>query len=238
MQRTVKRLGLVGGIGPASTLDYYKGINEGYRQRLSITGNGNPPLVIDSLDLNDVYTLASQQAWEPFAQLFVDSLHRLAAAGAEVAAMCANTAHIVFDEVARRSPIPLVSIVEATSRAAVAQRGTGAIIMGTAFTMNSTLFNDGFARVDLPAWAPTPEERTAIHNIIFPNLQANIILPEDKATVLAIANRMKADYGADTLVLGCTELPLLIKPDDFDGLVLDTTQIHIDAILDTMFDGS
>jgi len=227
----MKKFGLVGGIGPASTLDYYKGITEGYRARVG-GENNYPPLIIDSLNLAEVYDLVANKQWGPFADRFVASIGNLAAGGAEFAAMAANTAHIVFDEVQRRVALPLISIVEETCRAAGARRCRSVVIFGTAFTMSSGLYTDAFARYGIAAAVPTAEEQKVIHGIIFPHLQEGIVLPEEKRAILAIARRMIAAHGADALVLGCTELPLIIKEGDLDVPILDTTQIHIDAILD------
>lgn len=162
----------------------------------------------------------------------VASVHTLAAAGAEFAAMAANTAHIVFDRVRERSPLPLISIVEETCKSAKKKGCKKVIVFGTGFTMSSGMYTEAFARYGIEALIPTPDEQKAIHGVIFPNLQEGIVLPEEKRLVLDIANRMIAETGADGLILGCTELPLIIKPDDLDIHVLDTTQIHIDAIVD------
>lgn len=230
----MKRLGLVGGVGPASTLDYYNGINNGYRARLGIEGNGNPPLMIDSIDLGVIYPLVAAQDWEPFAQHFVDALTRLAAAGCEVGAIAANTAHIVFDQIAAASPIPLVSIVQATRADAQRRGSSNVIVFGTGFTMKSGMYEAEFAAHGLRAVSPNPADADTIHNIIFPRLQQMILLPEDKAVMLEIAERMIEEEQADGLLLACTEIPLLIGQRDLRVEAYDTTQIHVDAILDAM----
>jgi aspartate racemase len=226
----MKKSGLVGGIGPASTLDYYKGILDGYRARTG--GEDYPPLIIDSLNLAEMYSLAERKAWPEFTGRLAGSVKNLAAGGAEFAAMAANTAHIVFDAVAARSPIPLISIVEETCKYARAKGCRSVVIFGTAFTMSSGLYADAFAKHGIAAFVPDDDGQKAIHNIIFPHLQDGIVLPEEKEIVLSLARRLIAAHRADALILGCTELPLIIKDGDLDTLILDTTQIHIDAILD------
>ena len=226
----MKKLGLVGGIGPESTLDYYKGIIEGYRKR---TGKDDyPVMVIDSLNLTEMHNLASRKDWEPFTDILVHSTRRLAAAGAEFAAMAANTAHIVFDEVRKRSPLPLVSIVEETCLSALSRKCKKVVIFGTAFTMSSGLYTEAFARYGMEACVPTEEDQKTIHGVIFPHLQEGIVLPEEKDAVLGIARRMITQTGADSLVLGCTELPLIIGEGDLEVPLLDTTQIHIQKIVE------
>lgn len=228
----MKKLGLVGGIGPESTIDYYRGIIAGYRQRLA--QDTYPQMVIDSLNLKEMYTLSSTQQWDKFADRIIDSLKNLSAAGAEFAAIGANTAHIVFDEVNSRSPVPLVSLVEATCQYAQAKGCKKVVVLGTAFTMSSGLYTDALAKFGIDAFVPDKEQQQVIHNIIFPNLQAGIVLQEEKEAMLRIASQMIKATDADALVLGCTELPLIIKEGDLDILLLDTTQIHIEAILDYM----
>jgi len=225
----MKKVGLVGGIGPASTLDYYRGIIDGYRARTG--SNDYPFILIDSLNLTEMYDLVDRKQWQPFTAKLVESVNCLAAGGAEFAAMAANTAHIVFDEVRRQSPLPVLSIVEETCRRAEAQGCRRVIVFGTAFTMSSTLYTAAFAEYGIEAFVPTEAEQQAIHGIIFPHLQEGIVLPEEKQTMLAIARRMIADHQADGLILGCTELPLIIQPADLNIPLLDTTQIHIDAIV-------
>ncbi len=228
----MKKLGLVGGIGPESTLDYYKGIIARYREKVAI--DSYPQMIIDSIDLAEMYAYASDKRWEPFTDRLVESIENLAAGGAELAAMAANTAHIVFDKVSRRSPLPLISIVEETCRYAQAKACKSVVVFGTAFTMSSGLYTEAFARYGISAFVPAEDEQAAIHHIIFPNLQEGIVLPEDKEIILRIAKGMISETSADALILGCTELPLIIKESDLDVLVLDTTQIHIDAIVNRL----
>jgi len=228
----VKKLGLVGGIGPESTVHYYKGIIQGFRER---TGKDAYPLmIIDSLDLAEMYDLAAAKDWEIFSQRLIDSVKRLSAGGAEFAAMAANTAHIVFEKVQAESPLPLVSIVEETCKAAKKENFKKVIIFGTGFTMSSGLYTEKFLEYGIEAIVPEAEDQRAIHNIIFPNLEAGIVLPEEKEKILEIANRMIHQKGGEALVLGCTELPLIIQEEDLEVSILDTTQIHIEAILDYM----
>ena len=230
----MKKLGLVGGIGPASTIDYYKGINEGYQKSLTNPAKSgeNPPMVIDSLNLVVAYNLVEKKDWENFAKLFIDSINILHNAGAEVAALSANTAHIVFDEVAAKSPIPLIGLIDETCKVAKRKGCKKAIVFGTAFTMSSGMYEGKCAQYDIEAIVPDAEQQQVIHNIIFPNLVSGIVTPEDKETILGIAKELLIQHSADAIILGCTELPLIMEPGDLDAVLLDTTKIHIDAILE------
>lgn len=230
----MKKLGLVGGIGPESTLEYYDGIIARYRAKTA--GPDYPLMVIDSLNLNEMYMLADRKEWVQFTERLVASVRTLKAGGAEFAAMAANTAHIVFDQVQRQSPLPLVSIVEETCKQAKARGCERVIVFGTGFTMSSGMYTETFAKHGIDASVPSPEEQQAIHGVIFPNLQEGTVLPEEKHLVLQIARRMISDTKADALVLGCTELPLIIKEGDLEVPLLDTTQIHIQAIVERMLE--
>lgn len=228
----MKKLGIVGGIGPESTLEYYKGIIQGFRKR---TGEDQyPRMIIDSLDLSEMYDYAAKKQWEPFIGRLVGSINALAAGGADFAVIAANTAHIVFDEVRKNSSLPLISIVEETCKYAKSKSCERVVVFGTAFTMSSGLYTRAFEKYGIEAFVPDEQEQEAIHKIIFPNLEAGIVLEEEKRKILEIANRNLSFRKADALVLGCTELPLIIKREDLDVMVLDTTKIHIEAILDSM----
>ena len=229
----MKKLGLVGGVGPASTIEYYKSINEGYQNSLANPAKcgENLPMVIDSLNLAVAYDLVEKKDWARFADLFAESIRVLHSAGAQLAAISANTAHIVFDEVAARSPIPLVGLVDETCKHARSMGCKKAVIFGTSFTMSSGMYEGKFAQYGMDAVVPSQADQQTIHGILFPNLMAGIVLEEDKAAILGIARKMLLEHNADALVLGCTELPLIIEAGDLDTILLDTTKIHIDAIL-------
>jgi len=234
----MKKLGLVGGIGPASTIEYYKSINEGYQKALIDPPKSGVslPMVIDSLDLSVAYGLVSQKDWDRFTDLFVNSIAILHEAGANVAAITANTAHIVFDRIAEQSPIPLVGLVDETCKFAQKQGIKKVIVFGTAFTMSSGMYETQCKKYGIEAVVPTEEDRQTIHNIIFPNLVAGIVLEEDKETILSIARKMLEEHPDSAIVLGCTELPLIMKEDEFSVPLLDTTAIHIQAILEKVME--
>ena len=226
----MKKLGLVGGVGYMSTLEYYKGINEGY-QKIYSKSSENPPMVIESLNLAVAYELALKEEWKSFAELFINAVRILQEAGAEFGAIAANTAHIVFDEIQAASAIPLIGIVDETCKRAKAQGYKKLIVFGTGFTMKSGMYEEKCAKYGIEAIVPGEDDRQTIHNIIFPNLEVGIVLESEREAILSIAQDMIKEHKADALVLGCTELPLAIKDGDLNIPLLDTTAIHIDAIL-------
>jgi aspartate racemase len=233
----MKKFGLVGGVGYMSTLDYYKAINEGYKKRINSQSKSGefPNMVIESLNLAVAYELVEKKDWAGFADLFITAIKTLKTAGVDFAAIAANTAHIVFDKIQEQSSIPIIGIVDATCKRAKEKNFKKLIVFGTIFTMNSGMYGKKCAQYGIEAIVPNETEQKIIQSIIFPNLEAGIVLENEKDTLLKIAKRMLSEYKADALVLGCTELPLAIKKDDLDIELLDTGIIHVDAILDYFF---
>ena len=232
----MKKFGLIGGVGYLATLDYYKNINEGFKKRLAnpLKSGSNPPMVIESINIAEAYNLVQQKNWKDFTKLFSNAIHRLCGAGAEFAAIAANTAHIVFDDIQADSPIPLIGIVDETCKRARKQAVKKMIIFGTDFTMGSGMYEAKCAQFDIEAISPNEADRKIIHDIIFPNLESGIVLEHEKEMLLSIARKMQKEHHADALVLGCTELPFAIKDGDLEIMLLDTGAIHIDAILDNI----
>lgn len=236
----MKKFGLVGGVGYLATLDYYKNINEGFKERLENPpkSGSNPPMVIESINIADAYSLVEQKNWKDFTKLFSDAIHRLYGAGAEFAAIAANTAHIVFDDIQADSPIPLIGIVDETCKRAKEQGVKKMIIFGTDFTMRSGMYEAKCEQFGIEAISPNEDDRKIIHDIIFPNLESGIVLDHEKELLLSIAWKMQKEHHADALVLGCTELPFAIKERDLDIMLLDTGAIHIDVILDRILEAT
>jgi len=230
----MKKAGIVGGIGPASTVDYYNGIIRGVRAR---SNDGNyPEIVIDSINMAEMLSLVQNKNWDALSNMLLRAIKNLADAGAGFAAIASNTPHIVFDRVQKQAALPLVSIVESTCQYAALKGCKKPMIIGTRFTMSSGLYSEAFKEYNISAAVPPEDEQELIHNIIFPKLEDGIVVPEDKAKMLEIVKRLIGEYRADALVLGCTELPLMIKDGELDVLILNTTEIHIDAIVRKMIE--
>ena len=228
----MKKAGIIGGIGPASTLDYYSGIINGVRAKTN--SENYPGILINSINMTEMLTLVSNEDWESLVAVLLAAVKVLAAAGADFAAIASNTPHIVFDRIKRRSALPLISIVEATCERARAKNIKKAVIIGTRFTMSSGLYSAALGKHGIAAVVPSEKDQTAIHNIIFPRLEDGVVVPEDKLKMLEIVNGLTAEHRADALILACTELPLMIKSGDSNAMILNTTQIHIDAIVNAV----
>ena len=225
----MKKVGIIGGIGPASTMDYYSGIIRGVRELTK--SEEYPRLIIDSVNMTEMIGYVAGSQWDKLIALLLASIDHLVAAGANFAAIASNTPHLVFDEVQAKSKLPLISIVEETCRYAKRIGCGRAAVLGTLFTMRSRLYSEAFERYGIRAFVPEDRVQKEVYGIIFPNLENGIVLAEDKGRLLDISRNLISAVNADALVLGCTELPLAIKPSDLEITLLDTARIHIEAIV-------
>src|SRR6201993_4163660 len=186
----MKTLGIIGGLGPESTLDYYQRIIALYRER---TGDGHyPEFVIVSVDLRKGLDFMDANDLSGMANYLLEGIDKLARAGADFGIISANTPHIVFDELAVKSPIPLISIVEATCAAAKARNLKRLALLGTRYTMQANFYPKVFAREGIELLVPEPNDQDYIHDIYMNELVPGKFLPETRAGLLAIIDRMKA----------------------------------------------
>ncbi len=235
----MKTLGIVGGIGPESTIEYYRFILDARlrsaRTRLRRDSGSAPHIIIDSIDVNRGIGMLDANDLAGLTNYISASVDRLARAGAEVALMAANTPHLVFDEVQARSPIPLLSIVQAACDHAreLGLRRLG--LLGTGFTMRARFYPDTFARAGLELIAPREDEQAIIHDKYINELLKNQFRPETRATLLGIIERMRNDEQIEAFLLAGTELPLLLRGAEPEGVAfLDTTLIHVKAAVDAI----
>jgi aspartate racemase len=220
-------LGLVGGLGPESTIDYYRRILDAWRRHDPTA----PSIVIDSLDVQRGIQLV-QHDRAGFVDYLLASLRRLAGAGADIAAISANTPHIVFDELASRSPLPLISIVEATAEEAKRRGLTRVLLLGTRFTMDAPFYPTVCARYGVDVVVPDEAERAWVHDRYIGELLEGEFRDDTRQQFIALVTRLRDQERIDGVVLGGTELPLLLtSPTIADLPVLDTTAIHVDAIV-------
>ena len=229
----MKTLGIIGGLGPESTIDYYQRIIAFYRER---TGDGSyPEFIINSVNLTKGLDFMAVNDLARMADYLLDAIARLARAGADFGLISANTPHIVFDDVAPKSPIPLISIVEATCAAAKTQNLKRLALFGTRYTMQATFYSKVFSRQGIELLVPEPNDQAYIHDKYMNELVPGKFLPETRAGLLAIVDRMKETTGIDGVILAGTELPLILSDADHNGIpFLDTTKIHVEAAVDEM----
>jgi len=228
----MKTAGLIGGLGPESTVDYYQSIIELYRQRKP--DGSYPQLIINSVDLQQVRGMIERNELAEVALYLSHQVKRLAAAGADFAIITANTPHLVFDEVKRQSPLLLISIVQATCDAAQAQGLKRLTLLGTRFTMQGRFFPEVFSAAKIALVTPTMDEQAFIHEKYIDELLIGKFLPETRQGILRIAARLAKEEGAEAAILAGTELPLLLRDSGSPIHFLDTTRIHVSATVDAI----
>ncbi len=232
----MKPIAIVGGLGPESTVDYYRFIIEEFRRRTNT--NGSPPVLIDSLDIEKGIELVSANRLVELAEYVAGGFQRLARAGAAFGVIAANTPHIAFDDIQRHSPLPLLSIVQATCDDAQ-KRGMKRLgLFGTGFTMRGRFYPEVFTRAGLELVIPREDELAFIHEKYLSELLKNQFLTETRDRMLAIIARMKSKDSIEGLVLAGTELPLLLRGTDAGLPLLDTTVIHVNSAVDEMMKDS
>jgi len=228
----MKTLGLIGGTGPEATIDYYRLLTAQYREKAD--GN-SPPVIINSINLKQMIELMGANELGKVADLLVDEFEKLRKAGVDFGALTANTAHIVFDEVQQRCSLPLISIVDACCERIEALGLKTVGLFGTRYTMQAAFYPKVFSRTDVKLVLPNAQEQEFIHDKYFNELLKDLFLPETRTALLAIADEMKARDGIEGLILGGTELPLLLRGEEHNGIrFLDTTRIHVDRLINEM----
>ncbi len=229
----MKTLGIIGGLGPESTIDYYRSLIALYREKAG--GVGYPPLVIVSLDVDKGLRLLGENQLGEMAEYLAGAARQLAAAGADFALLSANSGHIVFDELRQASPIPLISIVEATCEDVSRQQLKTVGLLGTRFTMAGRFYPEVAEKYGLRLIAPSVEEQTWIHDKYVNELLRGTFLPETREKLAQIIETMKQRNAIEGVVLAGTELPLILRAESIAGLPLfDTTQIHVRAAVAEM----
>ena len=224
-------LGIVGGLGPESTIDYYRRILEECKRDKPAS---SPSIIIDSLDVDRGLRLVEHDR-PALVEYLLASLRRLAAAGADFAAMAANTPHVVFDDLVARSPIPLVSIVEACAEEAQRRDLRRLGLLGTRFTMEGSFYPTVFARRGIAIVSPNDEEQAWIHDRYVGQLLKGDFRDETRDGVKSVIRRLRKDENIDGVILGGTELTLLLSDSVVGGIpALDTTALHVNAIVNRL----
>lgn len=224
----MKTLGIVGGIGPESTIEYYRSIIAAYRAR--VRDGSYPHVIVNSIDMKGLVDLITAGELAAVSELLAGEVRTLERAGADFGLLAANTPHIVFDDLRRRSPIPLISIVEATREAAKALGLKRLGLFGTRFTMRARFYPEVFSESGMTLVVPEEGEQEYIHEKYMGELVPGVFLPETRERLLSIADRMIEREGIEGLILGGTELPLILRDETHGGIpLLDTTRIHVNA---------
>jgi len=226
----VRTLGLIGGMTWHSTVDYYRLINEGVQKRLG--GSHSAEIVMLSVDFGPVEDMQTRGEWGAMGRLMAGAARTLENAGAEGLVICANTMHRLADDILREVRIPLIHIADAAA-AAVKRAGLGTVgLLGTRYTMELDFYRGRLAdRHGLSVLVPNEPGRTAVHDIIYRELGLGVIKDDSRRAYIGIIEDLRR-RGAEGVILGCTEIPLLIKEKDSPVPVFDTTAIHAAAAVD------
>jgi len=225
----MKTIGIIGGLGPESTLDYYREIIAAFK-----SSHGNlqyPEILIYSMNLSEVLPLVNEKDWPGLSGILLKKIDALRRAGADFAAIASNTPHIIFHDLQSRSPIPLLSIVEATCAKAKGMGVSHAGLMGTRFVMESDCYQRVFLPEGISITLPSEEEQQFINQKLFTEIEFGIFKDSTREALLAIVGRMRETYAIDALILGCTELPLILTDNALDIPFLNTTAIHCERIV-------
>jgi aspartate racemase len=229
----LKTLGIIGGIGPESTVDYYHSIIEVFRTRKPDAGY--PPLLINSINLDKLRTFVEAGEFPALVEYLLEELRKLQRAGVDFALLAANTPHLVFDDLQRESPLPLLSIVEATRDVARARGLKRLALFGTRFTMQARFYPDVFSREGIEIISPNLPDQDYIHDKYMNELVNGVFMPETRAGLLAVVGRVKETSDIDGVILGGTELPLILRESAYEGIpFLNTTRIHVEAAVNRM----
>lgn len=224
----MKKLGLIGGMGPESTIPYYHDIVHGVHAR----AGRFPLLSIESVDVFHVLHLESEGRLGELADYLSAAIERVASSGAQVGALCANTPHIVFDELQARSAIPLVSIVDACRDEAHCRGFSKLGLLGTAPTMEADFYQRAFGEAGMELAVPDADDQRYVARKISEELEFGVLRDETRVGLAGVVRRMRDKAGIEAAILGCTELPLILN----DGVTcvpcLDTISIHVTALIE------
>jgi aspartate racemase len=227
----VKTLGIIGGIAPPSTIDYYRQLTTLYRARSA--DGGYPSLLLDSIDAQAFFALMGAGDRAGMIELLLGELDRLARAGAGMAIFASNTPHMVFDELAAASPLPLISIVVEAAKVAAAQGLKKLGLLGVRWTTESGFYPAVFARHGMTVVVPEADDRAYVHEHYLAELVEGQFRAETRDGMSAVIERMRAQHDIEAVILGGTELPLLFREGGATVVpLLDTTAIHVESAVD------
>jgi aspartate racemase len=224
----MKKIGIIGGMSPESTIAYYQYITHTYTQRYG--DYRYPEVLIYSVSFQDYVDWPAQDRWDRVADGLCGAARTLEAAGAGVIAIATNTMHRVYDQVQAAVSVPLISVLDVTADAIQSRELTTVGLLGTRYTMEGPLYPDALSRGGINVLTPGGEERAFINNAIYTELVNGQVLPKTRARFLEIIDQL-ARRGAQGIILGCTEIPLLVNAEDTPLPLFDTTTLHAEALL-------
>ena len=225
----MRKIGILGGMAPESTLEYYRILVSLSRERG--WGRQYPEIIIYSLNFKEFFDPLEEGNFSKVTSLLSSGIKSLYKAGADFALMASNTPHMFFDQLAESSPIPLLSIVEEAAKKSREKGFDKVGLWGTSFTMGETFYKDGFEKHGISLIVPNDRTQRYLHKIILEELVNGKILEETRNELVDIAQKMVEEEDIQALILGCTELPMIVNEEVLRLPVLNTTRIHAEAAL-------
>ena len=227
METEMKTIGMIGGMSWESSIEYYRIINQAVRENLG--GLHSAKSIMVSVEFAEIEALQHQNRWEDLAAIMIDAARSLERGGADFVIICTNTMHKLYDYVQNHIEIPMLNIADATAEKIIAEGLDRVALLGTRFTMEEEFYKGRLVdRFGLDVIIPAEDEMEIVHRVIYDELCAGIIKPDSQQKYAAIIKRLIAT-GAQGIILGCTEIGLLVKPEDSSVPLFDTTAIHAKA---------
>jgi len=224
----MKTIGVLGGMSWESSLEWYRLANERVRGRLG--GHHSARIILDSLDFAEIEELQARDDWDAAGALLADHARGLERAGADLIVLCTNTMHLVADRIQDAISVPFLHIADTTA-AAVLDTGIRRVgLLGTAFTMEKPFYRERLEARGIEVLVPNAQQRAGVHAVIYDELVHGVIRPESRAFYREVIEELVAQ-GADGVILGCTEIELLVSAADSPVPVFPTTSLHVDATL-------
>jgi aspartate racemase len=230
----LRLLGLIGGVSWESTTHYYQLLNRMARERL--VGKHSARLLLWSVDFGPIAELQEEGNWDALTDVMIDAATRLENAGAEALVICANSMHLMADDVAAAIKIPLIHIADVTATALKLRNSYRPVLLGTRFVMDEPFYRDRLLRHGIDPIIPAEADRVELHRIIFDELVQGQFLDASRAKLIDVVDRLKPQ-GADGVILGCTEFGMLAPPETFDLPAVDTAEAHAEAAMDFALGG-
>ena len=226
----MKVIGLIGGMSWESSLEYYRIVNE--KTKAILGGFSSSKCLMYSVDFAEVESLQHSNDWDQLNKLMVDAATKLYNGGAEIIVLCTNTMHLCSEAIIKAVPIPFLHIVEATGEAIIGNKVEKVGLLGTKFTMTSAFYQDILKnKYQIETITPNEEDQEEVHRIIYEELVLGKISDSSRETYREVIRRLQ-DRGAQGVILGCTEIPLLISNEDVEIPTFDTTRIHAERAVE------
>ncbi|MDZ5784559.1 aspartate/glutamate racemase family protein [Marinococcus luteus] len=231
----MRQIGIIGGLGPESTVEYYQSIIKKYQEKKNSL-QVLPELYINSINMYNIFTYISEERMDDLIEYLGNAARKLELLDVDGIIIAANTPHLVFDEVQKQVEVPMLSIVDAAVEAAENMGAENIGLLGTKFTMEQDFFKKPFEANGKNIYVPAESTQQYLHEKIVSELENGIVNPETKKEFERITAKMIEQHGLDTVILGCTELPMILSEKDFSIPFLDTMQVHVNKVVDFMFE--